>query len=242
MASRAWTTGLQGSIVLLGAWLCGCEETVEGKYLDTEGIAMVVDVTARSEGAAELEIEFKSGGDESNTYVDLDGDTVSASGGDETFAELDEDRTGRYTADFGTGEGGTEFSVSLDRSDEDKTDALDSQGVLPDAFAITLDPETDVSRAGALLVTWDPAGGADEVRIDADGDCLFFTFAAGEEDDGEYVIEAGEFVLGGTDDEEDCEATLTVTRTNFGEVDSVFDSESKFRLHQERSVTFTSTP
>lgn len=244
MARNACRTGVLGA---LGAWglvaagLGGCEETVEGQYLDTEGIAMVVDVTARTDAASEMEIEFLSGGDESNTYVDLGQDTVSASGGDEDF-ELDQDRTGRYTADFATGEGGTVFSVSLDRSDEEKSDALDSHGVLPVPFSITLEPAGEVSRAGALSVTWDPSDEADEVRIDADGDCLFFTFVDGEADDGEYTIEAGDFVLGSTDDEGSCEATLTVTRTNFGEADPVFDSESKFRLHQERGTTFTSVP
>lgn len=241
MARRVDTRAWAGAFGLAGALLGGCEETVEGKYLDTEGIAMVVDVTARSESAAEMTIEFLSGGDESNTYVDLQDDAVTATGGDEEL-ELAQDRTGRYSADFGTGEGGAEFTVSLDRSDEDKSDALDSGGVLPEPFTITLEPAGDVSRAEALTVRWDPSGGADEVRIDADGDCLFFTFVTDETDDGEYVIEAGDFVFGSSDDEGDCEASVTVTRTSFGEVDPVFDSESKFRLHQERSVTFTSTP
>jgi hypothetical protein len=147
MARKACRVGVLGALGLVAAGLGGCEETVEGRYLDTEGIAMLVEVTARSDRASEMEIEFKAGGDESNTYVDLGDDTVSASGGDEDL-ELDHRRTGRYTADFTTGEGGTEFSVSLDRSDEGKSDALDSHGVLPEPFGITVEPAGDVSRAG----------------------------------------------------------------------------------------------
>lgn len=229
------------AVGVLSACLGGCEETVDGEYLDTEGIAIVVDVTARDDNSSEMDIEFLVGGDESNTYVDLSADTVTATGGDQART-LGADDKGRYDAEFDTGAADTEFTVSLERSDEDKADALDSGGVLPEPFTLSLDADGEISRQDALTVSWDPSGTADQVKVDVDGDCTFFTFDGGEPDNGSFTFPAGEFVLGSTDDKGDCEATLTVTRTNFGTTDPVFDSESKFRLHQVRSMTFTSVP
>lgn len=232
------------SVGVLSALLGGCEETVEGKYLDTEGIAMVVDVTATDDSSSEMKIEFLVGGDESNTYVDLADDKVIASGGDQAKM-LAADDIGRYDADFHTGAADTEYTVSLDRVAEDKKDAPDSSGTLPEPFTLALDMQGDVSRQDPLTVTWDPSGTADEVKVDVDGDCVFYTFDSGEDDDGSFTFPANDFIFGGDpadDDKGSCEATVTITRTRFGETDPVFDSESKFRLHQVRSLKFNSVP
>lgn len=223
--------------------LMGCKETVEGKYLDTEGIALVADVTAESEKKSTMEIDFLTGGDESNTFVDLSDDDVTASGeGDKKT--ISPDSKGEYDTTFNTGKSGAVFTIGLARAEKDKTDALKTKGTLPDTFDVSVMQSGDVSRADdALTILWDPSDTADEVQIDIDGECVFFTFESGEEDDGEFTVEKTELIFGGDDDKKkDCEVTVTVTRTNFGTVDSVFDPESKFRLHQVRSTTFQSVP
>lgn len=222
--------------------LIGCKETVEGKYLDTEGIALVADVTAESDKKSTMEIDFRTGGDESNTFVDLSADEVTASG-DGVKKTLGADSKGEYDTTFDTGKSGAVFTIGLARAEKDKTDALKTKGTLPESFDVSVKQTGDISRTEALTVTWDPSGKADEVRVDIDGDCVFFTFVSGEDDDGEFTVKANELIFGGKDDKEmDCEATVTVTRTNFGTVDPVFDTESKFRLHQVRSTTFQSVP
>jgi len=236
---------LRNGLLVTGGLLAlmGCKETVEGKYLDTEGIALVADVTAESEKKSTMEIDFLTGGDESNTYVDLSADEVTATG-DGVKKTLGADSKGEYDTTFNTGKSGAVFTIGLARAEKDKTDALKTKGTLPDSFEVSVEQTGDVSRADDdLTILWDPSGTADEVRVDIDGDCVFFTFVSGEDDDGEFTVKANELIFGGKDDKEkDCEATVTVTRTNVGKVDSVFDTESKFRLHQVRSTTFQSVP
>jgi len=235
--------GTRATLVLaLGLCSLGCKETVAGQYLDTEGIALLAEVTAESEDASKITVDFVVGGDESNTYVDLVDDEVSATGDGEAKI-LAAKSKGQYKTSFKSGASGALFKVELDRSDADKKDAKASKGTLPDSFEVTVSPTGDVSRGDDLTVHWDPSGDSDEVRVDVDGDCLFFTFEDGLDDDGEFVIPAGDLVFGGdaTDDKEGtCEAKVTVTKTNHGTTDPIFDSESYFRLHQVRSATFNS--
>lgn len=228
--------------VLCALAAVGCKETVEGKHLDTQGIAMVVDVTAKDDSKSEMRIEFLAGGDESNTFVNLEDDEVKVGAGGKTKV-IDPQDKGEYETTFATAAGGTEFTVALDRSDADKDDATDNSGVLPEPFTASVDGSGDHSRKNAVTIKWDPSGDADEVRIDIDGDCVFFTFVDEQADDGEYIVAADELTpISDEDKQKSCEATVTVTRTIFGTTDAVFDPESKFRLHQVRSATFQSVP
>jgi hypothetical protein len=191
-----------------------------------------------------MEIDFVTGGDESNTYVNLSADevTVGADGEDKV---IDADSKGEYETTFDTGAGGTVFTLALDRSDADKTDASENEGTLPEPFTVMIEPAGEISRSEDLTILWDPSGDADEIRVDVDGDCVFFTFESSEDDDGEFVIAAGDLILGGdsaNDDEGPCEVEVTVTKTNHGTTDETFDPESHFRLHQVRSATYDSIP
>ncbi|MDH5675686.1 MAG: hypothetical protein OEZ06_26415 [Myxococcales bacterium] len=222
----------------------GCKETVSGDYLDTEGIAMVADVRAFSDTKAEVDIEFLVGGDESNTYVDLSDDELVIKGGDQSKT-VSQSAVGEYSASFSSGEAGTEYRIELDREDPNRADAFDNVGTLPEAFTIGIEPGGEVSRQEMLTVTWEPSGSDDDMRIDLDGDCIFFTFKSGEADDGVFAIEANDLIFGGDpadDDKGECEVEVTVTRTRKGETDSIFDAESKLRLHQVRSTTYRSLP
>jgi hypothetical protein len=233
----------RGVWAILGCGLAaaGCKETVEGKYLDTEGIALVADVTAESAGKASVELAFKSGGDESNTYVDLGDDKVTVTG-DGKGKVLNAKARGEYETSFDLSKADAEFSIALDRKDADKKDAKSTSGKLPKDFDVTIDASGDVSRQDELVVQWSPSGeNGVVVEVDLDGDCISFTFKSGEKDDGEFVVPAKDLIFGGKDDDEgDCEVQATVTRTRNGDVDDVFDSESKLRLHQVRKATFTS--
>src|SRR5687767_9404160 len=60
--------------------LTGCTETTSSKNIKTGGIAALIEVTATSESSSAVKATLKVGGDESNTYVDLDGtDRIYAS-------------------------------------------------------------------------------------------------------------------------------------------------------------------
>jgi hypothetical protein len=232
------------SLVLCGFASTGCKETVQGKYLDTEGIALVADVTAETDKESTVELSFLTGGDESNTYVDLAADKVTVTG-DGVGKVLSAKSKGEYATKFASGAGGAKFSVALNRMESDKTDALKTSGTLPEPFKVSVDAAGDASRQDALTIKWAPFGEADSVRVDIDGDCVFFTFQDGEADDGEFVVPKNELIFGSDpkkDDGGNCDAVVTITRTRNGTVDKVFDTESKLRLHQVRSATFPSVP
>lgn len=229
------------SLVLCGFAGAGCKETVEGEFLDTQGIALVADVTAKSDKESKVELSFLTGGDESNTYVNLSDDKVTVTG-DGVAKVLKAESKGEYEGTFASGKGGAKFSVALDRSDKDQDDATSNSGTLPEPFTVSVDGAGDLSRQDALTIRWEPYGDAEEVRVNIDGDCIFFTFEDTEDDDGEFTVEKQGLIFGDEDKEADCEVTVTVTRTRRGSTDKVFDPESKLRLHQVRSTTFTSVP
>ena len=224
-------------IVSLAA-LSGCTETLDSDLIKTKGIAATVEVSADSDVSSRVHVTLQAGGDESNTYIELQS-------GDALYASADGDRTGmehvdegEYDADFGTGLGGVEFVVDLQRADD--TPAPNSRGILPEGF--TLDAiEEDLSRAtDDLVVTWDGGGGG-EMNIAIEGSCIF-SFDEDVSDNGSYTIDAGELKAKDDDKPESCELKATLTRTAHGTPDPAFDGESDFILRQVRSDSFDSKP
>ncbi len=228
------------SLVLVGLAAMGCsKETTSSSNIRTGGIAALIDVYADTDDTATVRVKLVVGGSDSNTYVDLaSGDRLLASAdGDEK--ELEAVDPGVYEANFrGVGED-TEFSVTLER-DDDET-ASENSGLLPAPFTLD-EPESGLSRAEEdLEVTWAPAETGDPMTLEFDGDCIF-DFDATASDTGRYVAKAGKLRSTGGDDPETCDIEVEVERTRKGVVDSKFDRESWFKLHQRRDVTFTSKP
>jgi hypothetical protein len=229
--------------------LFGCKETVSSEHIRTGGIAMLTTVTAHSASDTTVHTELRVGGDESNTYVVL-------KNGDRLVAEADADErtmraitTGVYEADFRTGEGGTRFTVGLER-DEDLP-ASDNFGSLPEPFEITtVVGRAPISRSqDSLEITWEPSGEGDDMHIrfaeEPGGSCLRFD----EDEDiagdpGSYTLEPDFLESSATDEEnpETCDVEVTLTRSRRGTSDSVLDGESRFVLEQVRRFSFVSAP
>lgn len=230
--------------------LVGCKETVSSRNIRTQGIAMLTTVVATSETRVTVQTDLVVGGDESNTYVDLDS-------GDRIYAEADGDRqemssesTGEYEASFdgdGVGAGGTEYRVLLLRDDDD--DAENNSGTLPEPFEITSDfGSTPLSRMDDdVVITWEPSGETDDMELEvdeADVGCIFVYNKDIGGDPGTYTIPAGEDGLDSSDSQEPetCDVEATLRRKRDGDTDSVLDPESYFRLRQVRTVGFVSAP
>ena len=105
-------------------------------------------------------------------------------------------------------------------------------------------PSTTPSRANdAITIKWDDGSG--DMKIEVEGDCIFsnsFTAASGST---EYTIDAGEIDSTGVnaEDQETCDLTVTLTRTNKGTADTLnLDDESYFKLYQVRKTSFASAP
>lgn len=240
---NTFTAGLLAALLAtLGA--AGCKETISSKNIATQGIAMLTEVTATSATRSRVEVRLLSGGDESNTYVDVvEGDELIAEAGDDSVT-MDEVETGVYEAEFDIGAEDTEFRVLFMRTAYD--DATDNDGTLPAPFSITSDfGDEALSRADDNLpLTWEPGSNDSmELEIDdaADG-CIYPADFDLADDDGTYSVPAGQIDSTGGDDPETCDLTLTLTRSRAGSFENVLDPESRFRLHQVRSTSLTSSP
>ena len=123
----------------------------------------------------------------------------------------------------------------------DDTTASNNSGLLPAPFTLD-DPPSNLSRKDDDLdVTWSPASKGDPMELEFDGDCIF-NHSDDASDTGTYQVTAGTLDSTGGDKPETCDITANVQRTRSGDADSEFDPESWFRLHQRRSVSFTSAP
>lgn len=218
----------------------GCTETIDSQNLKTAGIAALIEATSTDGTSTTVIATLKTGGAQSNTYVDLSsGDAIFAEG-DGKKVEMQAQSTGVYEAEFGTGAADTEFKVMLEREADDS--APNSAGRLPAPFEIDPIATADVSRAEDLTITWDPAGGSgDEVDIEVDGNCIFIDSWT-VPDSGTHTIKAGDLKPTNSDMPESCSVEVEIRRTRSGSADPTFDSESWFRLHQVRTDSFTSAP
>lgn len=243
--SRIYTTArlLTGAFIASAA-LMGCsEETVSSTNIKTAGIAGLFEVTAGNATSSTAKATLVVGGDESNTYVNLDnGDKLIASAGTESKTMNSGDGAGRYEANFATGAGGTEFTIVLERPDD--TNAPGNTGILPAPFEITEVPSTTPSRkTDAITIKWDNAA-ASKMEIEIDGDCVFKSTFTAPSGTSEYTIDAGEIDSTGVkpEDEKTCDLKVKMTRMSTGSTDSALDKESRFRLYQTRSTSFASAP
>jgi hypothetical protein len=223
--------------------LVACKETTSSANIRTPGISMAVEVVARSASSSTVTATLQVGGP-NGTYVILDApDAIYASAGDDR-KKMQAVEDGVYEAKFSVADEDTEFTVELDREEED--DAMDNQGSLPAPFEITSSYPDPLSRADDdILVTWDPAGadGTMQLEIEDDvGGCIAFDEDEEVGDTGSYTVKAK--TLKDQDDEmpETCDATLTLSRSRTGDNDAVLDSESTFVLMQVRSDVFQSAP
>ena len=228
------------ALCLIGLSALGCsKETTSSSNIKTGGIAALIDVNAFDDTTATVHVELRVGGSSSNAYVNLEGQDrliATAGGKTKTLTSVD---SGVYEADFSGLEGGTEFSVTLDRPDD--ITASDNVGTLPDPFTLD-DPTSDLSRmTDDLTLTWAPADTGDGMRVDIDGSCIF-SYDDDMSDTGSYVVAAGKLRSTGSDMPETCDLTAKVERVRDGSADTAFDPESYFRLHQFRSEKFTSNP
>jgi hypothetical protein len=232
-------TGIIFLTAALGA-LAGCTETTSSENIKTGGIAALIEVTASNSTTSRIHVDLKVGGDESNTYVILEGGdelVATADGSEKTLQAVDD---GEYETTFDTVAGGTEFTVALERTDDDS--ARNNRGTLPEPFSIDFPKSSDsVSRGEDLTVTWDAASGG-TMHIEVDGGCIFFETADAADSQGSYTFPAGTLSPTNDKENESCEVDVVLTRTVSGTTDTALDAESYFHLSQARGTSFTSTP
>lgn len=216
-----------------------CTESIESTDVRTSGIYPEIEVVATGDGTSEVRVLLKTGGSNSNTYLDLTGDDtleVTVDGDTKTM-----DQSGdAYEATFDVDAGGTEFTIALLRGDADE-DAPESVVVLPEPFEMMLSA-TSASRADDdLEYTWEPEGDGN-VSWDLSGECVS-SDSGSTPDDGTNSIAAGDIEPKfESDAEESCTAKLSLERSQKGTLDAAFTEGGSLVAKQVRSDSVTSTP
>ena len=227
------------SLSLLGLLAIGCKkETTDSSNIKTGGIAALIDVYADTDTTATVHVKLVVGGSDSNTYVTLSGKDELSATADKTTKTLEQIDPGIYEAKFTDVGEDSAFSVTLDRPDD--VTASDNSGTLPAPYTID-DPTPDLSRmTDDLPISWSPES-SDSMAATFDGSCIFI-YSKDWSDTGMHTVPAGDLDSTGGKMPEMCDVKLSMDRKRDGSADAKFDHESWFRLHQRRSVKFTSNP
>lgn len=225
------------SLLVLPA-LFACTESVESTDVRTSGVYPEFQVVADGLGSSSASARLKVGGNDSNTFLDLQGsDVLEVSAKGQTQRMTSSGDHG-YAARFAFDEAGTEFVFSFRRGEED-TGAVHSAVTLPEPFALQMGT-TEASRAkDAVSFSWDPPAGGD-VHWDLDGDCVW-TDQGSTPDDGSHTLDPSDVRAFG-EETKSCSVRVTVQRTQTGSIDPAFTEGGENRAYQLRAQTFTSTP
>jgi len=228
------------SLLLSASLAAGCKQEVESTDIRTTGVYPVIDVTAEGSGTSRVLVKLKVGGINSNTYLELIGpDRLTATGGGAT-KELDSSGSVSYAATFATEAAGP-FVVSFIRGPEDDN-APNSTVDLPEPFILTLRSASELSRAtGDLAFTWTPDPSAGVIDSSLYGNCID-TLIETIPDDGTATISRDRIHARDGATTDSCSVTLTLARTDVGQVDPAFTEGGRVTATQIRAALFTSTP
>ena len=227
------------SLLLSASLAAGCKQEVESTDIRTTGVYPVIDVTAEGSGTSRVLVKLKVGGPNSNTYLDLTGpDRLTATGAGAT-KELDSSGSVSYAATFATEAAGP-FVVAFMRGPEDIS-APNSTVDLPEPFIIS-PLTTELSRAtGDLVFTWTPGPAAGVIDSSLYGSCID-TIIETIPDDGTATISHDRIHARDGATTDSCSVTLTLARTDVGQVDPAFTEGGRVTASQIRTALFTSTP
>lgn len=223
--------------------LVACE-SVDSTAVTTEGVYAHISATADGSGSTRTTAILKVGGATSNTYLDLvDGDVLEASQGGET-QDLSKVSIGdyrEYIADWNVDDEDTSFGVGFVREVDEG--APETTVTLPARFEITA-PEADVTFSRAdddITVSWDVS--ADEgMSADITGDCFWVEGQDIEVDDGTVSFAAGSLEAYEDQEDETCQAVISLRRTRIGDLDPNYGEGGVANGEQIRSVTVLSGP
>jgi hypothetical protein len=218
--------------------LFACTESVESTDVRTSGVYPEFQVVADGSGNTNASARLKVGGNDSNTFLELQGsDVLEVSAKGQTQRMTSSGDHG-YGARFAFDEAGTEFVFSFHRGEED-SGAVRSAVTLPEPFALQMGTTAASRASDAVSFTWDPPAGGD-VHWDVDGDCVW-TDQGSTPDDGSHTLNLSDVRAFG-EETESCSVRLTVQRSHTGSIDSAFSEGGENRAYQLRVQTFTSTP
>ena len=222
----------------------GACSNVASTNIKTAGIeahlVVAADGTGKTKATAALNVDTSA-----VDFVKLsDGDSLVAKTGSQSQTLTESELLGAvsYAATFdGADAEGTAYTVSLNRATE--TSAPSSTVTLPAPFSITAPaPAASFSRANDdLAVTYASAGTHDSMSWSITGDCILNQSKVLDADTGSFTVAKASIKTPSSTTTENCQVTLTVSRTQVGTLDPAYQGGSILGV-QTRTLTFTSTP
>ena len=211
--------------------LCLACSDVKSSGVNTSGIH--ADITGLVEdGKTKIEVVMRVGGENSLTYVELEGgDTLEASDGTNT-QELSHSSFGashKYTTNFDLIDPGSEFLVSFKRELEDS--APNSLITLSNLFTTTSPVSNDVvSRSSPFTISWTVEDDTeDEITITIESSCIMGSFEDTVNTQvGSYTINPSDWDVSEGEESESCSADVILTRLKAGSLDPAFGSGSVY--------------
>jgi hypothetical protein len=238
-------------LLLLGVGVttlaAGCTEDIASSDVRTSGV--YADYTALaskgepSDSGTKASAYLRTGGDNSNTFLDLVGDDkLVITVGDESRELTGEERTGDFAEDAED----TLITFAWMRGEEDVS-APNSTVTLPPEFTPTLEGITlvdgedpEIPRSAPLVISWEGASTSDQVNYHIEGDCLFLETGEESSNDGSITIDADEFNVTGDDEAATCGAKLYVELVRKGTLDE--NLEGSITATRRVWIPFVSVP
>lgn len=216
--------------------MAGCRGTTRSDSLDTSDIVATFTVTDDGYGSVYTEARLEARTANNDNWVKLvSGDTLTATFGKQS-SELTEVGSGLYQAAFSLSNA-ADMTITFDRTKFD--DAPDSFGFMPEALDLGGFEGAIISRGSDFIVIELPATESDK-SVTISGSCVnTLTFDIGR-DGGDVTVYPGD--LYSSDSLAECDVTMTLTTTMYGEADPAFHPDSSFVLTRERATTFYSIP
>jgi hypothetical protein len=226
-------------LVAVGAFSAACADTTVGSdTIRTKGIWASFEVKSTGP-SSRLVAKLYVGGPNSDAIVyplvPPDELRVSVNGGEEEILSATCQEENSYCSG-GLGDiGGEEVRVNFDR-DSTTDSAPNSTVTMPEAFQVSIEDDEVVRGQEAVVLKL--SGEARNLKYKVDGDCIF-THSDNLNADG--TIPASAIDSASFDEDEECEVTVTLTRTVEGSIDAAFGKGGRIVAIQERKVKFTST-
>ncbi|HEY3802322.1 MAG TPA: hypothetical protein VGL61_06930 [Kofleriaceae bacterium] len=226
-------------LIAMASAACGVESS---SSLLTSGMSGEMTAQSSGDGTASVTAELFDGDPLQLIFVDLgSGDELIAHHGSEsqTMQKLQLLTIVQYGATFDNAADGDTFSVELQRTVDDG--APSSTMTLPPSFDLDQVPAT-ASRATDLSLSWSPTS-SEPMSWQVTGPCIATADGAvSGGDTGAITIPAASIQLASGEMMTSCEATVTISRTLAGTIDSHFGEGGNADGAQVRSATFTTTP
>jgi hypothetical protein len=227
-------------VAILGA---ACTD-IQSTDIKTAGMSAHMMIAADGTGATNVSVNLNvdNNGTDYVTLSSGDALVATAGGKNQTLASTNVLGIVSYSAAFnGQDASGTQYTVALNRGTSD-TSAPSSTATLPEPFTLGTLSATTYSRAGTdIAVTYSPAGQSDAVAWTITGDCFNAAGSSVSGDTGAFTVSKGTLSGTGSQSTQNCQATLTLTRTRPGSLDPAYYGGTISAV-QQRSVTWTSTP